>query len=90
MTINFSEKVEILAQFYADVCENEEIQSAQFMQDYSGEYLLCLQASVGYILLLPKSEPNIEYAWQEYCKYMLIDEKGDYAALKAQIEILRL
>ena len=90
MPINFSEKVEIMAQFYADVCENEEIQSAQFMQDYRGEYLLCLQASVGQILLLPPIEGNMELAWQAYCHYMLIDEMADYEVLKAQIEILRL
>ena len=90
MTINFSEKVEILAQFYADVFENEEIESAQFMQDYDYLYSLCLSAKVGDIILLPPIEPNIEYAWQAYCRYMLIDEMADYEVLKAQIEILRL
>ena len=74
----FSKRVEILGDFYADICENDEVMSTAFIQEYRDTLWICLAATVGYITIHDSFRYAIDDAWVSFCNFLSIDKYGDY------------
>ena len=84
----FSKKVEILGDFYADVCEDESVMSSQLMQDHRDTFYLCLAAVTKWATL---SEERVSWfvedAWKDFCDYVHVDQGGEYQDYKSFMQI---
>lgn len=79
----FSKKVEILGDFYADVCENESIMATQLMQDQRDIFFLCLSSNVKWVTLEERSHWFVEDAWVQMCDYVGVDHHGNYQSFSS-------
>lgn len=84
---SFSSQVEIMGDFYADVCENIEIMGTAFMLEYRDTLWLCLASTVGYATINNSFDWALEDAWNSFCNFLSIDKYGEY---KNYHEILEL
>lgn len=82
----FSKKVEILGDFYAEVCESESVMSSQLMQDQRDIFFLCLSANVKWVTLEERVHWFVEDAWKEFCDFLDVDYHGNYESLAALME----
>jgi hypothetical protein len=74
----FSNKVEILGDFYAEVCESESIMSSQLMEDHRDIFFLCLSSNVKWVTLEERVHWFVEDTWKAFCDYVGIDHHGEY------------
>ena len=74
----FSKRVQIMGDFYADVCEDVEIMDTAFMLQYRDTLWICLAASVGYVTINDSFSWGVDDAWSSFCNFLSIDKYGDY------------
>lgn len=85
----FSKKVEILGDFYADVCEDESVMSSQLMQDHRDTFYLCLAAITNWVTLNEeKMNWFIEDTWKDFCDSLNVDHYGEYKDYKTFMEFV--
>jgi len=82
----FSNKVSILGNFYADVCEDEAILDTQLMRDHQFTLGVCLAALVKHVTIEEGFHHSVEYAWNDFCDYLGVDSYGDYKDLVEMLD----
>lgn len=84
----FSKKVEILGDFYADVCEDESVMSSQLMQDHRDTFFICLSANVKWVTIDRDFDWFVEDAWVDFCESLHVDHHGEYESYVSLIEFI--
>ena len=84
----FSNKVEILGDYYAEVCESESIMSSQLMEDHRDIFFLCLSSNVKWITLEEKMNWFIEDTWKAFCDHVGVDHYGEYKDYNSFMEFV--
>lgn len=84
----FSNRVQIMGDFYAEVCEDAEIMSHPFLVDHSDTLWMCLASNVKWVQILDRYHPMIDIAWDAFCDYLGVDKYGDYDSLDNMMEVV--
>ena len=83
----FSKKVEILGDYYAEICEDDVLMSMQSMQEHRDILFLCL-ASGGKWITLNEERVGwfIEDTWKYFCELFRVDHYGEYQDYKSLVD----
>ena len=82
----FSNKVRILGEFYAQVCEDEYVMSTPLLQDYRDTMWICLASNVNYVTINERFHWAVDDAWQMFCDYLGVDSFGEYNSYNEMVE----
>jgi hypothetical protein len=86
MVTPFSSKVSILGNFYADVCEDEVVLDTQLMRDHQFTLGVCLASLVNHVTIQGGFHHSVDYAWNDFCEYLGVDNHGEYNNLVEMME----
>lgn len=82
----FSNKVDILGDFYASVCEDQAAMSTPLLQEYGDTLWICLAASVNYVTINERFYSSVDDAWQAFCDSLGVDSFGEYNSYSEMVE----
>jgi hypothetical protein len=80
----FSDRVRILADFYASVIDEEEEQS-DFVQGNADVLWVCLCSNIGWITINDSFSANVDDAWTNFCNYLNVDENSYYESFNEMV-----
>lgn len=84
----FSKRVEILGDYYANMCEDVGTMSSALMQDHRDTFWICLAANVKYVSIEPRFHSFVNDAWDVFCEHLGIDKYGDFDSLDNLIDLV--
>ena len=82
----FSKRVEILGDFYADVCEDTEASSIPFVIEHQDTLWICLASNAKYVTIQDRFHWAVEDAWSAFCEFLNIDKYGEYSSYSGILE----
>ena len=82
----FSNRVNILGDFYAQVAEDDYMRSTPLLQDYNDTLWICLAAKVNYVTINERFHWAVDDAWQAFCDYLGVDSFGEYNSFDEMME----
>lgn len=82
----FSNKVRILGDFYASVCEDQNILSTPLLQEYNDTLWICLAANVNYVTINERFHWAVDDAWEAFCTYLGVDSFGEYNSYNEMVD----
>ena len=86
----FSKRVEIMGDFYAQVCDDADIMSHPFLVDHSDTLWMCLASNVRYVQILDRYYPMIDLTWDAFCDYLGVDKYGEFDSFNHMMEIVNV
>ena len=80
----FSDRVRILADFYASVIDEEE-ENTPFVQDNSDVLWVCLCSNIGWVTINNSFADQVDTVWQNFCNHLNVDADSCYESFNEMV-----